>query len=86
MPPPSDQDREHQITYHRLTEAEHGWHYFRQQLDAARKVLDEHMHAIIPEGSAPRVVVDSPLVAMHRRHPRIRRSVCSSYWQYRMSS
>jgi hypothetical protein len=29
-PPPSDQDRELQVTYHRLSEAEHGWHYFRQ--------------------------------------------------------
>jgi hypothetical protein len=31
----------------------------------------------IPEGSAPLradVVVDSPLMAMHRHHPRIRRS------------
>jgi hypothetical protein len=30
MPPPSDQDCELQVTYHRLSEAEHGWHYFRQ--------------------------------------------------------
>jgi hypothetical protein len=29
-PPPSDQDRELQVTYLRLSEAEHGWHYFRQ--------------------------------------------------------
>jgi TolA-binding protein len=33
--------------YHRLSEAEHGWHYFRQQLDAAREMLDERTHAII---------------------------------------
>jgi hypothetical protein len=46
-PPPSDQDRELQAAYRRLSEAEHGWHYFRQQLDAAREVLDEHTHAII---------------------------------------
>jgi uncharacterized protein (DUF3084 family) len=46
-PPPSDQDRELQITYRRLNEAEHGWHYFRQQLDAARKMLDERTHTII---------------------------------------
>jgi hypothetical protein len=46
-PPPSDQDRELQVTYHRLSEAEHGWHYFRQQLDAAREMLDEHTHVII---------------------------------------
>jgi hypothetical protein len=29
-PPPSDQDRELQVTYRRLSKAEHGWHYFRQ--------------------------------------------------------
>ena len=46
-PPPSDQDRELQVAYHRLSEAEHGWHYFRQQLDAAREMLDERTHAII---------------------------------------
>jgi hypothetical protein len=28
-PPPSDQDRELQVTYRRLSEAEHGWLYFR---------------------------------------------------------
>jgi hypothetical protein len=47
MPPPSDQDRELQVTYRRLSEAKHGWHYFRQQLDAAREMLDERTHAII---------------------------------------
>jgi hypothetical protein len=46
-PPPLDQDHELQVTYRHLSEAEHGWHYFRQQLDAARKVLDDHIHAII---------------------------------------
>jgi chromosome segregation ATPase len=46
-PPPSDQDRELQVAYRRLSEAEHGWHYFRQQLDAAREMLDERTHAII---------------------------------------
>jgi hypothetical protein len=40
VPPPSDQDRELQVAYRRLSEAEHGWHYFRQQLDAARWILD----------------------------------------------
>jgi hypothetical protein len=30
MPPPSDQDHELQVAYRRLSEAEHGWHYFRQ--------------------------------------------------------
>jgi hypothetical protein len=29
-PPPSDQDRELQVAYRRLSEAEHGWHNFRQ--------------------------------------------------------
>jgi chromosome segregation ATPase len=47
MPPPSDQDRELQVMYRRLSEAEHRWHYFRQQLDAAREMLDERTHAII---------------------------------------
>jgi hypothetical protein len=46
-PPPSDQDRELQVTYRRLSKAEHGWHYFRQQLDAASEMLDERTHAII---------------------------------------
>jgi hypothetical protein len=26
--PPSDKDRELQVAYHCLSEAEHGWHYF----------------------------------------------------------
>jgi hypothetical protein len=47
MPPPSDQDCELQVTYRHLSEAEHGWHYFRQQLDAAREMLDVRTHAII---------------------------------------
>jgi hypothetical protein len=46
-PPPSDQDHELQVTYRHLSEAEHGWHYFRQQLDAACEMLDERTHAII---------------------------------------
>jgi hypothetical protein len=46
-PPPSDQDRELQVTYRHLSKAEHGWLYFRQQLDAAREMLDERMHTII---------------------------------------
>jgi hypothetical protein len=33
--------------YHHLSEAEHRWHYFRQQLDAACEMLDERTHAII---------------------------------------
>jgi hypothetical protein len=46
-PPPSDQDSELQVAYRSLSEAEHGWHYFRQQLDAAREMLNERTHAII---------------------------------------
>jgi hypothetical protein len=46
-PPLSYQDHELQVAYCLLSEAEHGWHYFRQQLDAAREVLDERMHVII---------------------------------------
>jgi hypothetical protein len=46
-PPPADQDCELQVAYCRLSEAEHGWHYFRQQLNAAREMLDERTHAII---------------------------------------
>jgi hypothetical protein len=46
-PPPSDQDHELQVVYRRLSEAEHEWHYFRQQLDAAHEVLDERTHVII---------------------------------------
>jgi hypothetical protein len=33
--------------YRCLSEAEHGWHYFCQQLDAAREMLDERTHTII---------------------------------------
>jgi hypothetical protein len=46
-PPPSDQDHELQVVYRRLSEAKHGWHYFCQQLDAAREMLDERTHEII---------------------------------------
>jgi hypothetical protein len=33
--------------YRHLSGAEHGWHYFRQQLDTSREVFDERTHAII---------------------------------------
>jgi hypothetical protein len=33
--------------YRCLSEAEHGWHYFRQQLDVVREMLDERTHVII---------------------------------------
>jgi hypothetical protein len=33
--------------YRHLSVAEHGWHYFRQQLDTAHEMLDERTHVII---------------------------------------
>jgi hypothetical protein len=45
--PPLNQDLELMITYCRLSEAEHGWNYTRQQLDATRAEVDERTHAII---------------------------------------
>jgi hypothetical protein len=42
-----DQDRELKVTYRRLSEAEHGWNYTRQQLDAACELVDERTHAVI---------------------------------------
>jgi hypothetical protein len=45
--PPSGQDRELQVTYRHLSEAEHGWHYACQQLDTARMMVDERTHTII---------------------------------------
>jgi hypothetical protein len=47
MPPPLDQDHELQVAYRCLSEAELGWHYFRQQLDVTHEMLDERMHVII---------------------------------------
>jgi hypothetical protein len=44
---PSGQDRELQVMYHRLSKAEHRWHYARQLLDAARAMVDERTHTII---------------------------------------
>jgi hypothetical protein len=46
-PPPSDQDHELQVAYCRLSKAEHGWHYFRQQLDITCEMVDERTHTII---------------------------------------
>jgi hypothetical protein len=43
----SGQDRELQVVYHRLSKAEHRWHYARQLLDAARAMVDERTHMII---------------------------------------
>jgi hypothetical protein len=45
--PPSGQDHELQVVYCCLSEAEHGWHYAHQQLDATHAMVDEHTHTII---------------------------------------
>jgi hypothetical protein len=45
--PPSDKDHELLVAYHRLSEVEHKWLYFHQQLDVTLKVLDERTHVII---------------------------------------
>jgi hypothetical protein len=45
--PPLNQDCELKVVYHHLKEAEHGWNYTRQRLDAARAKVDERTHAII---------------------------------------
>jgi hypothetical protein len=45
--PPSEQDRELKVTYCRLSEAQHAWHYIHQQLDVSREMVDERTHVII---------------------------------------
>jgi hypothetical protein len=35
------------VVYHRLSKAEHTWHYIRQQLDASHELVDERTHAIV---------------------------------------
>jgi hypothetical protein len=35
------------VTYHRLSKAEHAWHYIHQQLDAAHEMVDERTYMII---------------------------------------
>jgi hypothetical protein len=45
--PPSEQDWELKVAYRHLSEAEHAWYYFRQQLDASREMVDERTHTII---------------------------------------
>jgi hypothetical protein len=45
--PPSDQDQELKVAYHRLSDTEHTWHYICQQLDASREMVDERTHTII---------------------------------------
>jgi cell division protein FtsB len=45
--PPSDQDRELNVMYCRLSEAKHGSNYARQQLDVTHEEVDSGTHAII---------------------------------------
>jgi hypothetical protein len=45
--PPSDQDRELNVAYHRLSEVEHGWNYTCQLLDITHEELNIHTHGII---------------------------------------
>jgi hypothetical protein len=45
--PPSEQDRQLKVTYHRLNNVEHAWHYIHQQLDASREMVDKRTHTII---------------------------------------
>jgi hypothetical protein len=44
---PSEQDCELQVTYHCLSEAEHGWNYTRMLLDITREEVDIRTHSII---------------------------------------
>jgi hypothetical protein len=41
---PPEQDRESKVAYRRLSDAEHTWHYIRQQIDASREMVDECTH------------------------------------------
>jgi hypothetical protein len=45
--PPSEHDRVLQVVYCCLSEVEHGWHYFCQQLDVTREMLGERTHTIL---------------------------------------
>jgi hypothetical protein len=45
--PPSEQDREPQDAYCRLSEAELGWNYTHQLLDITHDEVDVHTHGII---------------------------------------
>jgi hypothetical protein len=42
-----DKDLELQVAYHRLSEAEHGLNYARQQIDLAREVVVTRTHVIM---------------------------------------
>jgi predicted RNase H-like nuclease (RuvC/YqgF family) len=45
--PPSEQDRELQVAYRRLSEAEHGWNHTYMLLDITREEVDTCTHRII---------------------------------------
>jgi hypothetical protein len=45
--PPSEQDRELQVIYCRLSEVEHGWNHTRMLLDITREEVDTRTHQII---------------------------------------
>jgi hypothetical protein len=45
--PPSEHDRELQVAYRQLSEAEHGWNYTRQLLDITHEKVDVRNHGII---------------------------------------
>jgi hypothetical protein len=45
--PPSEQDRELQEVYHRLSNTEHGWNHTRMLLDIADEEVDIRTHGII---------------------------------------
>jgi hypothetical protein len=45
--PPLEQDRELQVAYRYLSEAEHGWNYTCMLLDITREEVDIHTHGII---------------------------------------
>jgi cell division FtsZ-interacting protein ZapD len=44
---PSEQNRELQVSYHHLNEAERAWNYTRMLLDIIREEVDIHTHEIV---------------------------------------
>jgi hypothetical protein len=45
--PPSEQDREPQEVYHRLSNVEHGWNHTCMPLDITRELVETRTHGII---------------------------------------
>jgi hypothetical protein len=45
--PPSEQDRELQEVYHRLSDAEHGWNYTRMLLNITHDEVETHTNGIV---------------------------------------